>query len=81
MATVKLVPSGETTARGNKLWKLGSVETNVVTETELDETLGERTRYLVTVPSDGTVMPWVATTLQPSARIRHTSPDRVSRPA
>ena len=54
-ATFTLVPSGETSPRGNRLWKLGTVDTNVVTQTELDETLGERTAYRITAPENCTV--------------------------
>ena len=51
-ASFTLVPSGATTAHGNRLWQLGTLDTNVVTETELDETLGERLEYRITAPAD-----------------------------
>ena len=54
-ATFTLVPSGETTRHGNRLWQLGTLDTNVVTETELDETLGERIDFRITAPEKYTV--------------------------
>ena len=54
-ASFTLVPSGEKTPKGNVLWKLGEVDTNVVTEAELDETLGDRIEFQLTVPEGSTV--------------------------
>ncbi len=51
-ASFTLVPSGETTAHGNKLWQLGSVTTNVALQGTEEAGVAADAPYRVTAPSD-----------------------------
>ena len=50
-ATFTLVPSGETTAHGNKLWQLGSVTTNVALQGTEEAGVAADAPYRITVPT------------------------------
>ena len=50
-ATFTLVPSGETTRRGNRLWQLGTVTTHVVTEKAIAAQDPANAAYRVKVPA------------------------------
>lgn len=54
-ADFTLVPSGETTAHGSTLWKLGSVTTNVITETAAKANDPALAAYHIQTPADYTV--------------------------
>ena len=54
-ASFTLVPSGQTTAHGNKLWQLGSVTTNVALQGTEEAGIMADAPYRVTAPSDCTV--------------------------
>ena len=54
-ADFTLVPSGETTSHGNTLWKLGSITTNVVTESAVKADDPAMAAYRVQAPADYTV--------------------------
>lgn len=54
-ADFTLVPSGETTAHGNTLWKLGTVTTNVVTESAVRASDPAMAPYHIQAPADYTV--------------------------
>jgi len=51
-ASFTLVPSGQTTAHGNKLWQLGSVTTNVTMQAAEEPSAAQDAPYRVTAPSD-----------------------------
>ena len=54
-ATFTLVPSGEKTSHGNAMWKLGSITTNVVTESAVRAAEPEMAPYRIQAPADYTV--------------------------